>query len=1027
MKFDFFNSQSIRTRITLLTLLAFVSGTFLLTFYISEMVREDMVAELGEQQFSTTSFIAGHIDQELGDRLKALELVADNLGTTTQGDAAAMQKRLDQLLVLQSLFNGGVFATGADGTAVADAPRSTGRVGTNYMDRETVSGPLKDGKSMIGKPAMGKKLKAPIFSMSAPIRDRQGQITGVLVATINLGLPNFLDGITQGGYGKSGSFLLIAPQHDLFVTATDKSRILQPLPPPGANAMHDRYMQGYEGYGVARSSRGIDELSAAKSLPTAGWFLVSVLPTDEAFAAIATMRMRMFVASTILTLLAGALVWWATSQWMKRQLLPLLTATRSLVSFADSNMVPQPLPVGRADEIGQLIDGFNRLLQSLAKREDQLKGSEQLFRSLVEGAPFGIVVSHPDGAFEYVNSTFTEMLGYAADELPDVATWWQKVCPDPDYRQQVANAWRQAVIDEIASGRVERSFTLRHRDGHQRDIRFLAVPLHDGRMLVCLQDITEMNRAISEIRKLSLAVEQSPNVVVITDVDGTIEYVNETFVATTGYGRDEVIGQNPRILQSGKTPPETYVDLWQVLTQNRVWKGVFYNRRKDGSDYIEQASIRPLRQDGRVTHYVALTYDITEKIQVDLELDAHRHRLESLVNERTRELHVAREQAEEANKSKSAFLANMSHEIRTPMNGILGMANILRREGVNARQAARLDTIDSSARHLLSIINDILDLSKIEAGKLVLEEAPVDVRRLLADVASILSERAEAKGLQLRVEAEALPANLLGDPTRLEQCVLNYATNAIKFTETGAVVLRVLKLEEDADSVCVRFEVQDSGIGISAAAMARLFGAFEQADRSTTRKYGGTGLGLAITRHLAMLMGGEAGAESLPGAGSTFWFTVRLNLGEAAVAVESAVPAEDAEVVLRRDHAGTRVLLAEDEPVNQEIARLMLGEVGIDLEVAEDGVEAVAMARQNDYAMILMDMQMPHLDGLGATREIRKLAKGRTIPIVAMTANAFAEDRERCFDAGMDDFVSKPVEPDALFATVLKWLSQVRA
>ncbi|MEF8756544.1 MAG: response regulator [Accumulibacter sp.] len=413
--------------------------------------------------------------------------------------------------------------------------------------------------------------------------------------------------------------------------------------------------------------------------------------------------------------------------------------------------------------------------------------------------------------------------------------------------------------------------------------------------------------------------------------------------------------------------------------------------------------------------------DITARKLADEELDRHRHHLQQLVEEKTVELEQAKVTAETANIAKSAFLANMSHEIRTPMNGILGMANILRREGVTPQQAKRLDTIDASARHLLSVIDDVLDLSKIEAGKLILEEAPVAIGSLLANVESILAERVKAKGIHLLIESGPLPHQLLGDPTRLQQALLNYATNAVKFTETGTVTLRAMMQEEAAASVMLRFEVQDTGIGIAPEAMARLFSAFEQADNSMTRKYGGTGLGLTITRRLAESMGGKVGADSTPGVGSTFWLTVKLKKCGAA-ALAPAV--SDAEAELMRRYAGQRVLVVEDEPINREVALMQLEAVGLVADTAENGEEAVAMARKTRYAAILMDMQMPQLNGVEATRQIRQLPGYQDIPIIAMTANAFAEDKAQCLAAGMNDFLSKPFIPKELFAILLQGLSR---
>lgn len=388
-----------------------------------------------------------------------------------------------------------------------------------------------------------------------------------------------------------------------------------------------------------------------------------------------------------------------------------------------------------------------------------------------------------------------------------------------------------------------------------------------------------------------------------------------------------------------------------------------------------------------------------------------------------RELFMLRRQAEALSQVKSTFLANMSHEIRSPLNGVLGMAHILRREGVTPAQAEKLDKIDAAGQHLLGVINDILDISKIEAGKLVLENTEVNVKAIVGNVCAMLLERAHAKSLALTAEIPPLPFNLRGDPTRIQQALINYVTNAIKFSEAGTISLRVRLIKEDSKSVLLHFEVQDAGIGISPEAGARLFATFEQADNSTTRKFGGTGLGLAITRHLAEAMGGSAGFESTLGQGSSFWFSARLEKDlNSFPANNVAVPAGAAEEVLMRDFSGSRILLVEDEPINREIATALLEEVGLVIDAAEDGNIAVDMAADNDYALILMDMQLPTLDGVSATQLIRAVSTGQRVPIVAMTANAFAEDRQRCIDAGMNDFISKPVDPEVLFAVVLKWL-----
>ena len=414
---------------------------------------------------------------------------------------------------------------------------------------------------------------------------------------------------------------------------------------------------------------------------------------------------------------------------------------------------------------------------------------------------------------------------------------------------------------------------------------------------------------------------------------------------------------------------------------------------------------------------------ISERRVVEAELEQHPYHLEELVSSRTRELALAKDAAEAANLAKSTFLANMSHEIRTPLNGIVGMTHILRRGDITAVQADRLDKIDTSADHLLRTINDILDLSKIEAGKVVLEDAPVVISSLLADVRSMMGERAQARGLQLHIETDSFPPNLLGDPTRLQQALLNYVANAIKFTEAGRISLRASILEESAESVQLRFEVQDTGIGISPETVSRLFAAFEQADNSTTRNYGGTGLGLAITRKLAELMGGEAGVDSTPGVGSTFWFTARLTKTTSSE-ITPTPDITDVEEIIRQHHQGRRILVVDDEPLNLEVAQFILEDIGLAVDTAEDGDLALTKVRETSYAAILMDMQMPNLDGVKATQQIRDLPGCHETPILAMTANAFAEDRARRIAAGMNDFIAMPFVPEGLYAILLKWLER---
>ena len=995
-----FKLRSLKTRVTIFTLAFFLVGIWSLAFYASQMLREDMQRTLSEQQFSTVSIVAAEINAGLDDRIRALEQVAALITPAILGNAATTQTFIEGRTVLKMMFNGGIFVLLHDGTAIADFPLSTGRRGLNFMDRKYAIGALKEGKTTIGSPVMGKALRSTLFSIATPIHDTKGKVIGTLTGTVDLAKPNFLSRITDNSYGKTGGYLLVAPETRTIVYATDKKRIMEVLPGPGFNPLIDRAMKGWEGSGITiRPSNEVEILSSVKGVPVSGWYAAAIMPTAEAFAPIRAMQKRMLLATIFLTLLAGGLTWWM----LKRQLEPVFTTIKSLAALSNTDQPMQPLPITRQDEIGELIGGFNHLLEALEKRGEALRESEEWHRTIMQTAMDGFWLVDTQGRLLEVSETYCRMSGYSKDELLTMSF--------SDLEAAETDTETASHMQRVMTLGEDRFETWHHRkDGsvYEVEISVQYKPSKEGQLVAFLRDITDRKQAEKGLHqseeKFSKVFQTSPYAITITHPeDGKFIEVNDAFTTMTGFTREEALADSSIGLKLWVNED----DRQRVVADLRAGRAVVgqeINFRTKSDEIITGLFSAQAIQLNNGPCILSSINDISERKRAGEE----KAKLEG--------------QLQQAQKMESVgrLAGGVAHDFNNLLGVILGHAEMALDQVDQAEPVhADLEEIRKAANRSADLTRQLLAFARQQ----VVSPKVLDLNDTVEGMLKLLRRLiGEDINLSWQPGASLWPIKI--DPSQIDQILANICVNARDaISDVGKMTIETENITFDEDYCIdhagfvtgeyVLLTLSDDGCGMDKEILGKLFEPF-----FTTKGVGkGTGLGLATVYGIVKQNKGFINVYSEPDQGTTFRIYLPRHVGK-ATQMQREAPAKP----VARGHE--TILLVEDEKTLLDLSKYMLEKQGCRVLTAGTPGEAIRLAeeKEGEIQLLMTDVVMPEMNGRDLAKKMLSLYPNlKCLFTSGYTANVIAHHGVLDEDIY---FIQKPFSRRDLAAKIREVLDQ---